>query len=478
MHVWLSSKAIILILSAYAVVDPGRASKRSQRPGVSASRQIQVKKPYKEQWIMPNKTERTAEIDQLNEKCPLPLNSDSREIGCLCDFNTNWVRCIYSDRLLRMPRFAKAKRDELNWSVDMRCKNLSELVGFGSLLYMAHVDRLDFSSFSSLDEQISNCKLSHSLTANNRTLKRLRTIDLSIDALQPPPSDLEDKMNSSRRFKINSLLFDNNNIRAIRLLKRKASRVVGDDFLFNANNLSLSNNSIESFTLSEHADICLMRLRSLNISYNRLTQLDVSFLIFLKSIDASHNKISAILVDYFNIESEPLRYACENIYFSSTTSNDNSSATKSVGIYRSALSRLDMSFNNILNLPFIYLKNIHFVNMAHLNISYNQLSYLNASEFAHMNKLRVLSLKGNNIKSIDESSFEYLSNLKELDLALNSIVNLAANSNKYFKSQNHSMISLYLSSNKLNRVPREALRTCASLKFLVRIKLIILIKFK
>lgn len=54
------------------------------------------------------------QIDQTRPECPLPLNSSSRQTGCMCDFDSSRIDCIYADRLARLPLFSSFPTTTVN----------------------------------------------------------------------------------------------------------------------------------------------------------------------------------------------------------------------------------------------------------------------------------------------------------------------------------------------------------------------------
>lgn len=57
-------------------------------------------------------------VDQTRPECPLPLNSSSRQTGCLCDFDSTRIDCIYADRLARLPLFSASFNNTNGGSVN------------------------------------------------------------------------------------------------------------------------------------------------------------------------------------------------------------------------------------------------------------------------------------------------------------------------------------------------------------------------
>lgn len=63
------------------------------------------------------------QIDQTRPECPLPLNSSSRQTGCLCHFDSSRIECIYADRLAKLPLFTAASPSMSSVYVDSSLSN-------------------------------------------------------------------------------------------------------------------------------------------------------------------------------------------------------------------------------------------------------------------------------------------------------------------------------------------------------------------
>lgn len=82
---------------------------------------------------------------------------------------------------------------------------------------------------------------------------------------------------------------------------------------------------------------------------------------------------------------------------------------------------------NCVNCEILELTNVTFMDgtlLDQLNISYNNITSLNANTFAGAENLRIIDLKCNKIEIIDKSAFGLLANLLFLDLSHNKIVSI------------------------------------------------------
>ncbi|XP_039271283.2 uncharacterized protein LOC120345799 [Styela clava] len=154
--------------------------------------------------------------------------------------------------------------------------------------------------------------------------------------------------------------------------------------------LNLSSNNIlridSGYTL-------LMGLKELDLSYNRITEVDVKFgasQLLLEELYLSHNYIRKIpTLEYFS---------CAH------------------------LERMDVSFNDLHEIMSVGIS--HCSNIKYLNLENNKISLIKDSDFQFLTELEILNVARNQIKSIQNGSFDFNSKLQELYISDNSITHI------------------------------------------------------
>ena len=247
--------------------------------------------------------------------------------------------------------------------------------------------------------------------------------------------------------------FESNEIRSVHMIGEPV----------HIKHLNLARNQIENLSIRANLDICTLKLNALNISLNRIRQIEIGFLIFLNVLNVSHNQLSTFSVDFYDTR-EFFAYS-RNVCFLNYTTLGGDSQTNSIVEYMlsSNLVEVDFSHNVLGNLPFAYLKNVAFLKLEKLVVIGNRLKALGEYELSGLPSLRYLSLRSNLIENVDEKSFLNLNNLKFLDISVNFLQTIPDN---LFESQQSSLETLLMSHNYLETVPRRAFRHLASLKHL------------
>lgn len=113
------------------------------------------------------------QIDQTRPECPLPLNSSSRNTGCLCHFDSSRIECIYADRLAKLPQFiSMTSKNEtahnwtsISWDIDLRCKNITHISGFEFVTNLTQLNEIDLSGLSN-EKYFQHCKFADTNNAN------------------------------------------------------------------------------------------------------------------------------------------------------------------------------------------------------------------------------------------------------------------------------------------------------------------------
>jgi hypothetical protein len=148
----------VLILAVFLSIELGISSAKIDRTGFI------IRKPYQEEWEPIPEQQEELDIDlgdlkTSNRSCPLP-----QLIGCYCASDENEVNCVYSNELNRLPEFStqvQSSEDE-EFSLNLKCKNVSHITDFKGLMPLASIKRLDLSGFQNRSEYEKHCKWSGS----------------------------------------------------------------------------------------------------------------------------------------------------------------------------------------------------------------------------------------------------------------------------------------------------------------------------
>ena len=352
------------------------------------------------------------ELDQTEPGCPLPFQSSSRETGCTCDFASKKIECIYSDRLNSVPEFIESNTERhnksisnsnnasqqiLGWNVNLRCRNFSILVDFRNFYKLKSVNLLDLSA----NHAEERCRINEKKTSLptewtesgplvNQTAKP-EPILLTRLGTDANPLQLGPKPNW-KLLHIKKLDLASNRIAQLYLNRITANNV-------QIKSVDLFNNSLDSqlLTLYANLDVCYMELDELNLASNKINQIDLSFLVFLKNLNLSSNYLSRFSIEFFDTV-DFREYYNQTCGMRAIPVNATLNATNV--LFKSNLVNLDFSNNFLHTLPFGHLQNIAFVHLAYLNLSFNRIKRFNSIDFQHMRMLRHLDLKSNMIEVI------------------------------------------------------------------------------
>ncbi|XP_076259256.1 uncharacterized protein LOC143195716 isoform X1 [Rhynchophorus ferrugineus] len=166
-------------------------------------------------------------------------------------------------------------------------------------------------------------------------------------------------------------------------------------------NLSLAHNNISEIIEGVFRE--MTELQEINLSHNQIKQLDIYTFVGLKQltyIDLSFNKLKQLPENIFSYQSS-ITYL--NIAHNNFT-----------GIYvsNSKISKLTMNHNHIENI-------IETCDYKYLDVSYNNVTKINANAFKEASNLKELHLQHNSLSNIPSKVFANLVNLTYLDLSYN-----------------------------------------------------------
>ncbi|XP_033888057.3 leucine-rich repeat-containing G-protein coupled receptor 5-like isoform X1 [Acipenser ruthenus] len=121
-------------------------------------------------------------------------------------------------------------------------------------------------------------------------------------------------------------------------------------------------------------------------------------------------------------------------------------------------SYLDLSMNNITQLPTSALFNLHF--LEELRLAGNDLTHIPKGAFSGLFNLKVLMLQNNQLRQVPSEALQNLRNLQSLRLDANHIYSVPHNSFSGLSSLRH----LWLDDNSLTEVPVQGLSSLSSLQ--------------
>jgi Leucine-rich repeat (LRR) protein len=439
------------------------------------------KKPYErvydvETWAEPSPSH---ELDQIEPECPLPFQSSSQQTGCMCNLNSKLIDCVYTNRLQTIPEFIKSPSlltggddlaapdtdDQLliEWNVNLKCRNFTILSDFHQFFNLRAINLLDLSAATVNDK----CRLSTyvdgvdvMLAALEKPVKfnvsnPLEPVLMSTIGAEATISHATKPKRNQRTLVIKKLNMSSNRITAIHL-----NRFSVDNVLIKS--LDMSNNSLHnvSFTVKSNLDVCYMELDELSLTANKLTSIDIEFLVFIRHLNLSSNALARFGIDYFDT-GEFKHYYNQSCKMRLVQVNTTHNST--LLFYRSNLVNMDLTNNLLRSVPFGHLHNILFTQLAVLNMSFNQLKTFNNIDFNHMRTLRHLDMHGNLIESLEKGMFLNLLSLKWLDMSHNFLTTLPFG---LFQSQDKTLEHLNLNNNYLSNLPVEAFRRLSAVKFL------------
>jgi Leucine-rich repeat (LRR) protein len=186
-------------------------------------------------------------------------------------------------------------------------------------------------------------------------------------------------------------------------------------------------NLIQQFNLSRNINRTSFKGSVLNrqilqsISTDFIVEIDLSGVIFNESIEDSLKSFSSNLINInlsglnmsAQFQSKLLSQSVniEKLYLSNCnlTTNDNLNSF-------SKLKLLDLSLNKISRLPAIKTKEL-----VELNISNNQLTYIDYNTFWGLNTIQILDLSHNSLTNLKKATFSNLKFLRKLDLSYNNL---------------------------------------------------------
>jgi Leucine-rich repeat (LRR) protein len=448
-------KQIILLI----ILLKSETNQQQQNPFVNIFKneilsKVTVKKPYiKECDIIVVKE--TFEADQFNLKCPLPFNSSSTITGCSCDFNSKTIDCFYSNKLNKFPTLVKLPPppNQVNnfWSIDLKCKNFSIFTSFTELQALEKINILDLSVDSKTKCFIYDEVKKVNVTLEvNQNLNSLKIVGFS----NANGSSENDDSIISLNIHFIDLKF--NQIELVKLTKNGFS--LNDQSKVRLKSIDLSSNLIRNFEIFTDVDVCYFKIENLTISNNYLDRFDVSFLILLRHLNASHNNISKLTIDFYEkIKTHSQYLGCLNKSIMLNVVNDTEF------LYEAVLVDLDFSYNRLTVLPFFYLKHVNFARVEMLNFTNNRVHSLRNNEFNQMSNLQYIILSQNRIETIEALTLYGLNFIKKLDLTDN---RLATFPDDLFNQPNLTTEWISFSKNKMNHVPRATLKHCSSTKYL------------
>lgn len=237
--------------------------------------------------------------------------------------------------------------------------------------------------------------------------------------------------------------------------------------------VNISYNDIEYIHPSNFKGV--ENMYSLDISHNNLTNL---------AIDAKLNKLKAIYLmnnnfigipnifsndselDYINLSHNKISHVIDPVF-------KNISRVRVLNLSYNCISHFNNEYTNALtNLAELSLGSnqikdminmSYFNHLQSVNISDNQIAYVNSSHFLSQRTLQLLSLSGNHLKILDPGTFQNLQHLLLLDLSSNEIKNIRFGT---FRGLTEIEI-LNLSQNKIQFLNSEVFHECSALKTLI-----------
>lgn len=285
---------------------------------------ISIRKPYQKQCdvIEPIKEELNIDFgdqNETNESCP---KSDS--IGCLCTKQELNLKCIYVNALDRIPKFTSAQNSssQQKWNLGLKCKNLAQINDLSGLLPLKHIHNLDLSGYLTPDEASQHCKSTGTLSLVNLT-------KVGLNVYKEPVARTSTLI---KHLEIDNLALDYNEIDQISLNKINLEYYAGGlasnlneqyKYSFKIRNISLTHNRLADLNnIKYNLDLCYLELTRLNVAHNRIVLMDVSFLVYLHYLNASHNSLKSYSFYYFE---ESLPTQCNHVIWT----NDSTESTTS-----------------------------------------------------------------------------------------------------------------------------------------------------
>ena len=385
-------------------------------------------------------------IDQIDEECLLPFASASSNTGCVCHNQTTTtttttsqrrqqqrrIECIYANKVRHLPTLVLPlfnsndnESTQTAWSVEVRCRNMSTLADLAPFVGVNFIDKLDLSSSPAQRQcQIYDDKLKSARPVGKHD--RLAVLRQVGQPPPPPPPVGRPPLALALNLSIDQLVLTSN---AISRLHLTPSGLGVSTRSLAIRSLHLSRNRLDgSLTMRTHVDACALAIEHLDVSHNQLRSIDVSLLVVLVTLNVSYNRLATFDVDAL------LDERCV-----APTTRDQRGAFRFV----SRLTSLDLSHNQLTDLPFTYLTAGYaqisgggnssaanqppppFAALRKLDASHNKLSgRLQSGQLATMTGLSWLSLSDNKFEHVDRHTFSPLRQLAYLDLSANAIRSL------------------------------------------------------
>jgi len=279
---------------------------------------ITIQKPYEKQYDIELEEEEEVNIDlgeYANKTCPLPVT------GCIC--YDNKIKCIYSNTLNVIPTFILSplessllneeeevddddnEQKQTGYNIDLKCKNITEINDLAGLVQLKQIEQLDMSGFETSSDYYTHCKWTGKELILNLTQFGSSIYDVPNIKYYNDSSII--KLNN---LTIHNLLLNRNQLKKIYLNRFNLKYYAGGSRLnlkknvlysFRIRNLDLSFNRIDDLNdIKYNLDPCYLETSRLDVSNNKLTLIDVSFMVYLKYLNVSHNYLKSFSIYVFN----------------------------------------------------------------------------------------------------------------------------------------------------------------------------------
>ncbi|CAG9855606.1 unnamed protein product [Phyllotreta striolata] len=344
-------------------------------------------------------------------------------------------------------------------------------------LYNNRLTHVSFNSFTNISSHLLELNVSRNQIvscASDARVLNMRTFDLSYNNLATVPGCIRDTSGLVRLYLDFNIIGELENAVFMYLtslerlgLQQNNVRRVGKRAFFGLQSLQtldLSKNLIGQLHVGQFAN--MSKLRVLNLSGNHLSylpkeifkstnieMLDLSFNSFsvvpsstlsdigislryftMRSNNIEHIDITTFpdipLLQRLDLRNNKLTILPDNVFtslgllqFLDLSSNPLRSNFKELFHYAQSLKHLDLSNTGVTNTPYFPLPNLVFLNLSHNNIE-----FINKYSFQQLGKLKVLDLSRNNLNKIFAQLWVHLPNLKALDLSYNPIKEILADS--------------------------------------------------
>ncbi|CAL4075808.1 unnamed protein product [Meganyctiphanes norvegica] len=244
-----------------------------------------------------------------------------------------------------------------------------------------------------------------------------------------------------------SLLYPISKLSTLDLSRNRISEIKTGQFNESfINVINLQHNEIKE--IPSEAFKNLLFLQTLDLNHNKITTIgDRAFLntplLYILRLD--HNMLPSFKMEIFNIT---IPTSETELRLLDLSNNDITYLQPLAFQYHSKLNWLSLAHNRLSFFPSEIVRNL--TQLQHLSVEDNQINSLENNDFANTPFLRELSLKNNMIKTVAETAFQNSSQLQKLDLSHNKIESIAENT---FLGVTH--LHLDLSHNELSSFPDE-----------------------